>query len=166
MARGWVLCREEREEISRGIVAEESGHEIGRWIGRHFSVVNREIARHGGRAAYRATEAQQNAIVSARRPKDPTVDRDPLLLTEVNKGVTLTWSPQQISARLAEDFPTMRRCECPTNRCTVLYQASFVHAKGQLKVQLVRAAADRASSAASAGPNGVRSQRTRTPSPT
>lgn len=36
----------------------------------HFSVVNWEIARRGGRSAYRASEAERNEITSARRPKD------------------------------------------------------------------------------------------------
>ncbi|MBV9160924.1 MAG: helix-turn-helix domain-containing protein [Pseudonocardiales bacterium] len=46
-----MLCAEEREEIPRGIVAEESGRMIAQRLGRHFLVINREIARHGGRSA-------------------------------------------------------------------------------------------------------------------
>ena len=134
MARGRVLCLEEREEISRGIVARESGHEIGRRLGRHPSVINREIARHGGRLAYRAAEAQQNAIVSATRPKDRKVEKDSLLLAEVNKGLECKWSPQQISARLKEDFPDNEAMRVSHES---LYQALFVQAKGQLKAQLV-----------------------------
>ena len=105
MARGQLLCAEEREEISRGIVGSESGRMIARRLGRHCSVVNREIARNGGRSAYRATEAQQNAIAETRRPQDRKVEKDPLLLTEVNKGLKLQWSPQQISSRPKEDCP-------------------------------------------------------------
>jgi transposase, IS30 family len=105
LTRGTVLCIEEREEISRGIVADESGREIARRLGRHYSVVNRKIVRNGGRSTYRASEAQRNAAVFARRPKYRKIESDPLLLTEVNKGLALKWSPQQISVRLKKDFP-------------------------------------------------------------
>lgn len=134
MARGTALCIEEREEISRGIVAEESGREIARRLGRHYSVINREIARNGGRTAYRATDAAQNAIVSARRPKDRKVETDLLLLAEVNKGLSLTWSPQQISTRLRVDFPDDEAMRVSQE---ARYQALFVQAKGQLKARLV-----------------------------
>jgi transposase, IS30 family len=129
-----VLCVEEREEISRGIVAEESGREIGRRLGRHYSVINREIARNGGRSAYRASEAHQNAVIWARRPKDRKVESDPLLLAEVNNGLTLRWSPQQISTRLRMDFPENEAMRVSHE---ALYQALFVQATGQLKAQLV-----------------------------
>jgi transposase, IS30 family len=125
---------EEREEISRGIVAEESGREIARRLGRHYSVINREIARNGGRTAYRATDAAQNAIVSARRPKDRKVETDLLLLAEVNKGLSVKWSPQQISTRLRVDFPDDEAMRVSHE---ALYQALFVQAKGQLTARLV-----------------------------
>jgi IS30 family transposase len=38
----------DREEISRGVAGGLSGREIAGRIGRHYSVVNREIGRHGG----------------------------------------------------------------------------------------------------------------------
>ncbi|MGH3913498.1 MAG: IS30 family transposase [Pseudonocardiaceae bacterium] len=134
VARGSVLCLGEREEISRGIVAEETGREIGLRIGRHFSVVNREIARNGGRLAYRAFDAERKAVASAKRPKDRKVETDLLLLTEVNKGLKLKWSPQQISTRLQKDFP---EDEAMRVSHEAIYQALFVQAKGQLKVQLI-----------------------------
>lgn len=96
-------------------------------------MVHREIARHGGRSAYRASEAQQNTAVSAQRPKDRKVEKDPPLLAEVNKGLTLKWSPQQISTRLRMDFPDNEAMRVSHE---ALYQALFVQAKGQLKVQL------------------------------
>ena len=134
LPRGVVLCAEEREEISRGIVAEESGRAIAQRLGRHFSVINREIARHGGRSAYRACDAQRDADVSAGRPKDRKVESDPLLLVEVNKGLALKWSPQQISTRLSIDFPDNEVMRVSPE---AIYQALYVQAKGRLKAQLV-----------------------------
>ena len=127
------MCAEEREEISRGIAGGESGRMIARRLDRHYSVVNREIARNGGRSAYRATEAQQNALVAAQRPKDRKVETDPLLLAAVNKGLEHKWSPQQISNRLKQDFPDNKAMRMSHE---AVYQALFVQAKGQLKAQL------------------------------
>ena len=62
------------------------------------------------------------------------MERGSLLLAEVNRGLALKWSPQQISARLKEDFPDD---EAMRVSCEALYQALFVQAKGQLKVRLV-----------------------------
>lgn len=107
---------------------------IARRLSRHYSVVNREIARNGGRSAYRATQAQQNALVEAQRPKDRKVEKDLLLLAAVNQGLQLKWSPQQISARLKEDYPDNEAMRVSHE---ALYQALFVQAKGQLKAQLV-----------------------------
>jgi IS30 family transposase len=129
-----LLSLEEREEISRGIVRQDSGRVIARRINRHFSVVNREIARNGGRFVYRAADAERNAQVSAERPKERKVESDPVLLAEVNRGLTLKWSPQQISARLRKDFPDNEAMRVSRES---LYQALFVQAKGQLKAELI-----------------------------
>src|ERR1017187_3609681 len=55
------LTRAEREDISRGIAAGESGRTIAERLGRAASTVCREIGRHGGREAYRAGKADASA---------------------------------------------------------------------------------------------------------
>jgi len=124
---------EEREGISRGIAAGDSGRQIAGRLGRHYSVVNREISRHGGRSAYRASDAHQNAEASARRPKERKLEQDPLLLAEVNKGLHQKWSPRQIASRLREDFPDDEAMRVSHE---TLCQALFVQAKGQVKARL------------------------------
>src|SRR6202795_5181221 len=64
-----TLTLAEREDISRGIASGSSIREIAKGLDRAASSVCREVARHGGRPAYRAQDADQQAWVSALRPK-------------------------------------------------------------------------------------------------
>ena len=49
-----MLTLIDREEISRGLAEDLLFAEIALRIGRDPSVVSRDVARHGGRAGYRA----------------------------------------------------------------------------------------------------------------
>lgn len=133
LARGRPLRVEEREEISRGISTGESGRMIAARLGRHFSVVNREIARNHGRRAYRAAEADRRALASRRRRKERRLEQDPALLSEVNRRLALGWSPRQIAIRLPKDFPGNEAMRVSHE---TVYQALFVQAKGTLKTEL------------------------------
>jgi hypothetical protein len=53
-----TLTPAEREDISRGIASGSSIREIAKGLQRAASTVSREVARHGGRPQYRASEAQ------------------------------------------------------------------------------------------------------------
>ena len=64
-----TLTLAEREDISRGIASGSSIRNIAKGLQRAASTVSREVARHGGRAQYRATEADHQAWESALRPK-------------------------------------------------------------------------------------------------
>src|ERR1022692_283760 len=77
--------------------------DIAAAIGRNPSVVSREIARHGGRRAYRAHRAETAAGKSRRRPKRRKIDCDPVLRERVAGDLRKAWSPQQISGRLCHD---------------------------------------------------------------
>src|SRR5688500_11533379 len=56
-----ALRMEEREEISRGIAAGDSARIIAARLQRPVCTVARELARNGGRSAYRANEAEASA---------------------------------------------------------------------------------------------------------
>jgi IS30 family transposase len=99
------LSAAEREEISRGIAAAQSARVIAARLGRAPATVSREIARNGGRAAYRAQAADSAALQRARRPKVSLLAARPVLRARVEAGLALEWSPQQISRRLVLDFP-------------------------------------------------------------
>jgi len=64
-----ALALEEREEISRGIAAGRSIRRIAARLGRAPSTVSRELKRHGGGSAYRATEADTRAWELTQHPK-------------------------------------------------------------------------------------------------
>ncbi len=64
-----ALTLSEREEISRGIVAQRSIRSIATIVGRSPSTVSREVRRNGGHARYRAAPADARAWARARRPK-------------------------------------------------------------------------------------------------
>jgi hypothetical protein len=52
--RSGFLSAIEREEISRGLVSGRSPRQLGRDMERAVSTISREVARNGGRRAYRA----------------------------------------------------------------------------------------------------------------
>ena len=64
-----MLTLIDREEISRGLAEDLLFAEIAVRIGRDPSVVSRDVARHGGRAGYRAVIAEQTACAARERPK-------------------------------------------------------------------------------------------------
>jgi IS30 family transposase len=95
----------EREEISRGIAAGLSARAIAAGLSRPASTVSREIARNGGRAAYRATGAEARALAEVKRPRVPRLAGDERLRTVVLSRLELDWSPQQIAAWLRREHP-------------------------------------------------------------
>src|SRR5690348_13206614 len=100
-----ALRLEEREEISRGIAAGESIRRIAKRLGRAPSTVSRELKRHGGLQAYRASDADRRAWERARRPKRCRLASHPRLRWRVARKLALQWSPRQISGWLRHEFP-------------------------------------------------------------
>jgi IS30 family transposase len=98
------LCLDEREEISRGIAAGLSARTIARRVNRPPSTVSREIARNGGRDAYRALVADAAAFERARRPKSAKLAANPQLRGVVADKLDDDWSPQQIAQWLRREF--------------------------------------------------------------
>jgi len=131
--RGTPLCIDEREEISRGVAEGLSGRNIAARLGRHPTVVSREISRNGGRNAYRAHDAQDRADLLMTRPKPRKLEQYARLHDEVAKGLAADWSPQQISARLVEDHP-----DDPEMRVSheTIYETLYLQARGELRTQL------------------------------
>jgi transposase, IS30 family len=131
--RGVEILAEEREVISRELAGGRSYRSIGRLLNRDHTVVSREVARNGGRSAYRAIPAQRQADENRARPKQRLLEENRVLHDAVNSGLEQKWSPKQISKRLRQDFPdddTMRVSH------ETIYQCLYLQARGELRTQL------------------------------
>jgi transposase, IS30 family len=127
------LSFSEREGISRGIAAGESGRAIARALGRSGSTVCREIKACGGREKYRALEAERRAQRALARPKACKLSGCPRLLAAVEKGLKKRFSPQRISARLKLDHRD--DAEMRISHETI-YLSLYVQSRGELRRQL------------------------------
>src|ERR1700676_91642 len=100
-----ALTLAEREDISRGIASGSSIRTIASGLGRAASTVSREVTRHGGRAAYRAHDADNQAWGSGLRPKRCLLASNRKLRKMVASKLVLDWSPEQISGWLKTQDP-------------------------------------------------------------
>ena len=129
-----ALTLAEREGISRGIASGSSIREIANRLDRAASTVSREIARHGGRPAYRAHDADRQAWVSALRPKKCLLAMNRKLRDLVASKLLLDWSPEQISGWLKTHYPDDERLRVSHE---TIYRSLFIQARGVLKKQLM-----------------------------
>ena len=129
-----ALTRSDREDISRGIASGSSIREIARHLDRAASTVGREVTRHGGRPAYRAHEADDQAWESALRPKKCLLALHRRLREVVASKLVLEWSPEQISGWLKTRYP-----DDPSMRVSheTIYRSLFIQARGVLKKELM-----------------------------
>lgn len=136
MARGLPVQPMERELIRLGIKRGMSARAIAGWVGRHHSVVAREIERNGGREGYRALAAQWRADHLKKRPKVRKIVAFPELELAVLEGVRRKWSPVQIARRLRLDHP---RDQAWWVSHETIYQTLFIQAKGTLRAEVRQA---------------------------
>ena len=125
----------EREEISRGLAADESLRCIARRLGRAASTVSREVAGNGGRVRYRAAQAHQTSRHRAQRPKPAKLASNHRLRTVVEDKLERWWSPLQISRWLLEQYPDDEEMRVSHE---TIYQSLFIQGKGALRKELWR----------------------------
>ena len=128
-----ALSMAEREEISRGIVANLSIRTIASNLRRSPSTVSRELNRNGGYDTYRATQADQNAWDRALRPKRCKLAVHPELGNVVESKLRLKWSPEQIAGWLKREYPDEENNQVSHE---TIYRSLFVQARGALKKEL------------------------------
>jgi IS30 family transposase len=143
---GTALSVEDRAVIEVGLRRRLSLAEIARMIDRDRSVVCREVARnHSHHFGYHAVYAQRHADRRRRRPKVRRLVRSGRLWPVVHDMLVERFSPGQISARLAREFPDQPEMRvCPET----IYQAIYVQGRGGLRAELTREMALRSGRAA------------------
>src|SRR5580693_3426258 len=129
-----ALTLREREEISRGLASGSSIREIAKCLERAVSTVGREVARHGGRPAYRASQADDEAWHSALRPKHCLLSINLKLRNIVASKLILDWSPKQISGWLKTQYPDDESMRVSHE---TIYRSLFIQARGALKKELL-----------------------------
>jgi len=128
-----ALTQSEREEISRGTVANLSIRSIAANLKRSASTISREIKRNGSYDSYRATQADQAAWDRACRPKLCKLACNRTLCQIVAKKLKLNWSPQQIAGWLKREFPGDEHNYVSHE---TIYRSLFIQARGVLKKEL------------------------------
>jgi IS30 family transposase len=124
----------EREEISRAVAEGQSVRSIAARLDRAPSTVSREIKRNGGRANYRAAEAEDAAWNRALRPKACKLREDRALARTVADKLRLLWSPEQIAGWLKHTYPR----ESHRVSHETIYRSLFIQARGALKKELLQ----------------------------
>ena len=130
-----VLTLAEREDISRGIASGCSLRVIAQGLSRAGSTVSREVARHGGRAPYRANQTDQQAWESALRPKTCRLATHTTLREMVAGKLVQDWSPEQISGWLKQHYPDDESLRVSHE---TIYRSLFIQARGALKQELIQ----------------------------
>src|SRR5271163_2383918 len=129
-----ALTQREREELSRGLASGSSIRDIAKRLQRAASTVSREVARHGGRPAYRAHQADQPAWDLALRPKRCLLAIHVKLRRMVARKLILYWSPEQISGWLKIHYPADASMRVSHE---TIYRSLFIQARGVLKKELL-----------------------------
>ena len=129
-----ALTFAEREDISRGMASGSSLREIAGRLHRVTSTVSRKVARHGGRPAYRAYNADQQAWNAALRPKRCRLAVNSELRDVVASKLILDWSPEQIAGWLKAQYPHNESMRVSHE---TIYRSLFIQARGVLKKELM-----------------------------
>ena len=130
-----ALTLAEREDISRGIVAELSIRQIASKLNRSPSTISREINRNRGYDQYRAASADQAAWDRSTRPKLCKLACSRTLRLNVAKKLRRLWSPQQIAGWLKRAFPEE---DCNQVSHETIYKSLYIQARGVLKKELIQ----------------------------
>jgi IS30 family transposase len=88
---------------------------------------------NGGRAKYRALQADRGAERRALRPKRAKLSQCRRLRKTVERKLEARWSPEQISAWLAETYPDDPEMQVSHE---TIYQSLFVQSRGALRKEL------------------------------
>ncbi len=131
--RGHRLGLDERIAIMRGRDAGKTYQQIAEQIGRHRSVIWREVQRNrNDDGDYHARMAHARAAQKAKRPKDFKLNNT-ALCAAIETWMDDGWSPGLIADMLARAHPDdkLKRVSHET-----IYQCLYVQGRGQLRADL------------------------------
>lgn len=128
------ISAKERETINAGLAQGRSGAQIAVELGRDASVVNREIARNGGRKDYSGVDAQACACRRPKRAERNKIADTPALQDDVLALLETGATPKQIEVALRRRHP-----HDPTRRVSheTIYDFIYVHSKGSVRKELI-----------------------------
>ena len=131
------LGQRDREEISRGIWANESFTDIAKRINRPTSTVSREVGSNNEyRWCYRAEKAQTRANENKKKGRSPRkLDTDQKLRNYVYEKLRLEWSPEEIANRIKTDYPQNKSMRISHE---TIYKHIYCLPRGELKAELMR----------------------------
>ncbi len=132
---GRYLSLDERLVIADLLRAGRSLRSIAADVGRSVSTVSREVARNAYPRSgdFRPRAANERAAARRPRPKARKLHANLELHDVVQAHLSRRWSPEQISAMLALQFPG--RAEMRVSSETI-YQATYIQGRGQLRREL------------------------------
>jgi transposase, IS30 family len=129
------LTELDREQIFLGLQRGERASQIARSIGRHRSVVTREIARNRIQGiGYSAIVAHAKSIKRTTKRRKRKLDQSPELWCLVRKKLKLYWSPQQISGYLRRTYPGQSDMQISHE---AIYSYIYILPRGGLKKSLI-----------------------------
>lgn len=126
----------DRALIQAGRSLQMSYGAIGAFIGRHRSVIWREVKRSlSPDGVYYASVAHRLAAQLRRRPKEFKLMQNPVLCRFIEAAMDEGWSPGLISQMLAETFGDDHTWRVSHE---TIYQALYVQTRGELRADLHR----------------------------
>jgi len=129
-----ALTLDEREEISRAVIAGYSIRSIASQLGRSPSTISRELNRNGGQSKYRASHADQAAWDRAHRPQPCKLTENRKLAHIVAGKLRSQWAPEQIAGWLKQAYPDNRDYQVSHE---TIYRSLYIQARGALKKELL-----------------------------
>ncbi|CAM3951606.1 Integrase catalytic domain-containing protein [Mycolicibacterium frederiksbergense] len=126
----------ERERLKDLHLAGLSIRKIASELQRSPSTISRELKRNSvSKSGYLPHTAHRLSVQRRIRQRPRKLLASAELLTYVKAKLKKKWSPEQISNRLPKDFPHQPEMRVSTE---TIYQAIYVHARGELKRELAR----------------------------
>jgi len=130
------LSLRDREEISRGIWANEGFTDIANRIGRPVSTVSREVWNTTKYSwSYTAERAQKRSDELKARGRPKKLDIDGPLKEYVYSKLRIKWSPEEIAKRIKLDYPKNKTMRISYE---TIYQHLYCLPRGELKKELMR----------------------------